>query len=400
MRNIRQNLFFAFVYNALGVPIAAGVLYPVLRAAAQPDDRRAAMSFSSVSVIANALRLRRADDSDERAARPTRRAATSTGRCIVDSARAAPDGARRPACCSSGFTWGPSGWPTPSPTSSTSLGRLWFWMVPLVLGFSLQVGLFVYARRAARARHATAHAHGVVASGGASTVSMVACCAHHLTEVLPVLGFAGAATVLATYQSVFLLAGVLANLGGLVYVLGCCGGAACFQLEHPYCLLPCGHGARSKELAMNVRRETNALWRVTASALAILAVVSCSGSNSAAAADGKILGVTKESAGAATVALTPKKFADGQLLVDMQATTHTLNDLDKYDLTKIVSLEFDGQKVAPALAPKLAVGHHSSGQLTFPVKALPKSFAIETVPRARPAGRAGAVVALMRLETM
>ena len=60
----------------------------------------------------------------------------------------------------------------------------------------------------------------MVASGGASTVSMVACCAHHLTEVLPVLGFAGAATVLATYQSVFLLAGVLANLGGLVYVLG------------------------------------------------------------------------------------------------------------------------------------------------------------------------------------
>ena len=40
MRNIRQNLFFAFVYNALGVPIAAGVLYPVLRPAAQPDDRR------------------------------------------------------------------------------------------------------------------------------------------------------------------------------------------------------------------------------------------------------------------------------------------------------------------------------------------------------------------------
>ena len=137
---------------------------------------------------------------------------------------------------------------------------------------------------------------------------------------------------------------------------------------------------------MNVRRETNALWRVTASALAILAVVSCSGLNSAAAADGKILGVTKESAGAATVALTPKKFADGQLLVDMQATTHTLNDLDKYDLTKIVSLEFDGQKVAPALAPKLR-GHHSSGQLTFPVKALPKSFAIKIQGLDQPAER-------------
>ena len=59
MRNIRQNLFFAFVYNALGVPIAAGVLYPFVRPAAQPDDRGAAMTFSSVSVIGNALRLRK-----------------------------------------------------------------------------------------------------------------------------------------------------------------------------------------------------------------------------------------------------------------------------------------------------------------------------------------------------
>ena len=58
MRNIRQNLFFAFVYNALGVPVAAGVLYPFVRPAAQPHDCRAAMSFSSVSVIGNALRLR------------------------------------------------------------------------------------------------------------------------------------------------------------------------------------------------------------------------------------------------------------------------------------------------------------------------------------------------------
>ena len=58
MRNIRQNLFFAFIYNALGVPIAAGVLYPVFRPAPQPDVAAAAMSFSSVSVITNALRLR------------------------------------------------------------------------------------------------------------------------------------------------------------------------------------------------------------------------------------------------------------------------------------------------------------------------------------------------------
>jgi Cu+-exporting ATPase len=59
MRNIRQNLFFAFVYNALGVPLAAGILYPVVGLLLSPMFASAAMTFSSVSVIGNALRLRR-----------------------------------------------------------------------------------------------------------------------------------------------------------------------------------------------------------------------------------------------------------------------------------------------------------------------------------------------------
>ena len=58
MRNIRQNLFFAFIYNAAGVPIAAGVLYPAFGILLSPMIGALAMSLSSVSVIANALRLR------------------------------------------------------------------------------------------------------------------------------------------------------------------------------------------------------------------------------------------------------------------------------------------------------------------------------------------------------
>jgi Cu+-exporting ATPase len=59
MRNIKQNLFFAFVYNSLGVPIAAGILYPIFGILLNPMIAAAAMSFSSVSVVSNALRLRR-----------------------------------------------------------------------------------------------------------------------------------------------------------------------------------------------------------------------------------------------------------------------------------------------------------------------------------------------------
>jgi Cu+-exporting ATPase len=59
LANIRQNLFFAFVYNSAGVPIAAGVLYPVFGLLLSPVIAAAAMAMSSVSVVGNALRLRR-----------------------------------------------------------------------------------------------------------------------------------------------------------------------------------------------------------------------------------------------------------------------------------------------------------------------------------------------------
>jgi Cu+-exporting ATPase len=59
MANIRQNLFFAFVYNLLGIPIAAGVLYPLFGVVLSPMIAGAAMSLSSISVVANSLRLRR-----------------------------------------------------------------------------------------------------------------------------------------------------------------------------------------------------------------------------------------------------------------------------------------------------------------------------------------------------
>jgi Cu+-exporting ATPase len=60
MRNVKQNLFFAFVYNAVGVPVAAGALYPAFGLLLSPIFAGAAMALSSVSVVSNALRLRKA----------------------------------------------------------------------------------------------------------------------------------------------------------------------------------------------------------------------------------------------------------------------------------------------------------------------------------------------------
>ena len=105
MRNIKQNLFFAFVYNALGVPIAAGVLYPAFGILLSPIIAAAAMSLSSVSVVGNALRLRN-DRSGLRPPTGTMPTLPSPGRRTVRSAparaAAAGDRSRRsPACARS-----------------------------------------------------------------------------------------------------------------------------------------------------------------------------------------------------------------------------------------------------------------------------------------------------------
>ena len=95
-----------------------------------------------------------------------------------------------------------------------------WWMTPLVVLFGIQIGLFAYLRGALKARHAAGAATGAVAaSGGVSTGSMIACCLHHVTEVLPLIGLSAAAVFLNTYQQAFLLLGILSSLLGLTWML-------------------------------------------------------------------------------------------------------------------------------------------------------------------------------------
>ncbi len=96
--------------------------------------------------------------------------------------------------------------------------RLWYWLVALAAGFGIQAGLFSFIRQALRERRASATA-SVAASGSVSAGSMVACCAHHLGDILPLIGVAGLSAFLVRYQSFFIILGVLSNIVGITIML-------------------------------------------------------------------------------------------------------------------------------------------------------------------------------------
>jgi hypothetical protein len=90
------------------------------------------------------------------------------------------------------------------------------WFVgAIVAGFGTQIGLFTYLR----GMHARAMSGGVAASTGTSTAAMLACCAHHLTDVLAVIGLSGAALFLNAYKTPLLWLGIVMNLAGIAYLL-------------------------------------------------------------------------------------------------------------------------------------------------------------------------------------
>jgi hypothetical protein len=98
-------------------------------------------------------------------------------------------------------------------------GQYRWWILGLATGFGTQVTLFFIIRRRLRILEKRAATSTVAASGGLSTASMIACCLHHLTDILPVMGLPVVAMTLQKYQPVFFLVGVLSNLFGIGFML-------------------------------------------------------------------------------------------------------------------------------------------------------------------------------------
>ena len=99
-----------------------------------------------------------------------------------------------------------------------SFAELWYWILALSTGFGAQTGLYYYIRAVSRLRKAHAGA-GVAASGGMSGAAMVACCAHHVSDVLPIIGVSAVALFLTEYQLLFMVLGLLSSIVGITFML-------------------------------------------------------------------------------------------------------------------------------------------------------------------------------------
>ena len=93
-------------------------------------------------------------------------------------------------------------------------------VIPIILGFGTQVGLYTLLKKGLyMPRHVPAAGATTAAGGGMSTMAMVACCAHHVTDVLPLVGLTAAATFLANWKTPFMVVGLLTNLIGIAIML-------------------------------------------------------------------------------------------------------------------------------------------------------------------------------------
>lgn len=229
-------------------------------------------------------------------------------------------------------------------------------MVPLITGFGLQVSLYTYSKH-----YVWSSSHGsasVGASGGVSTASMIACCAHHLTDVFSLVGLTAAAVLLAAYQQVFLVLGLLSNLIGITVIM------TIMQKHRLY--NPDGRLARIMGINMATVRNL-----VVLGSLAIMiplgwATFTANTAETSGASNVLTLDTKVDNRNGLTVEVTPLPFSPNKDVVfNVRLDTHT-GSLS-FDLTKTSYLE-DG--TGRIYVPKSwngspLGGHHGEGTLYF-----------------------------------
>lgn len=239
--------------------------------------------------------------------------------------------------------------------------EMWYWVSLLAVGFGTQLGLHFYIKAALRQRRAGATA-GVAASGGVSTVAMVACCAHHVADVLPILGLSAAAVFLVDYQTAFILLGVFSNLIGITMMLRIMQKHGLSPKSGPFKLL---FSLDMKKVVGVV--VVSSILAVAVSFLLTEASASDQVSQTAGNAGAFDLAAKKSNADGISVEVEPVDFTLGEpARFSVSLSTHS-GSLD-FEMAEISILE-DGQGNAYGATGwegSPPGGHHRSGTLVFP----------------------------------
>lgn len=96
--------------------------------------------------------------------------------------------------------------------------QFWFFVVSLAVGFGIQIGLYSYLRQEIHAMHMKAPSRTVAVTGTTSTLAMISCCAHYLANIIPILGIAGALSIVGQYQKELFWVGLAFNAAGIAYI--------------------------------------------------------------------------------------------------------------------------------------------------------------------------------------
>lgn len=230
--------------------------------------------------------------------------------------------------------------------------QMWYWILILVIGFGVQVGLYFYIRESIRLKQMTSPATAVAASGGISTGSMVACCLHHLVDVLPLMGLAAAAVFLTQYQLWFIFLGILSNFVGIIIMM---------EIIQKNSL--------SEEFFKKILiYDMNKFKKIAIISSVFLLAVSLpliKNSGQASLSDGFTLSSKSNNEGGLSVEVTPVDFAFGKPLeFKISFDTHQ-GGLD-YDFTKKAVLTDDrNNRYSPLEWQGGSGGHHLEGVLVF-----------------------------------
>lgn len=234
----------------------------------------------------------------------------------------------------------------------SELGRWWAYIAALAVGFGVQVGLYMHIRDFARAGGGELHGSRMAMGGGVSATSMVVCCLHHVTDVLPFLGLSAASLFLADYQSVFMSLGVLSSVVGTAVMLE--------QLH----MLGAGNALSPRLGKALAWYDLKRIQRVSIAASALIFVVLIAGALGAPAVSASGDGSTVEGSEAGvTFTITSVEYGD---TIGFQMSIDTHQGALDFDLTEISTLVVGGTIYEPLSWEGSFGGHHRSGELFFP----------------------------------